>query len=886
MSIARYGVVRGKATQVREASTRSQHYQVLIECPGEHHRIAVNVTSTERPHEVLYFIDSDYQNELLARLLDVGDGFTPVASEPGGLALDYVRGHLFETRRMRPLPAEAGADNDMNKVLGGVIARAMDEDDAVVFALGQGFPPDGQTEGPDKYFDFSPEQGIHDIHMNQGNGPAHRHEDGVWQDGGLFAYFPRADRWAAVFIAFQSQSFKTDASGRAAGASTAPRARRRRRDRKHHPMAPLGVSLSPMEVAEPARAREPGEQFVSTEIPLPPTRTLRAYAFDPSRGRVLNNEMKLDVRFRKLAPGPVEVGGDCPNRIAVVDYDGSTKRFYKPVDLDDERLLAQDGIWPTEADPRFHQQMVYAIARETIEHFETALGRQLHWRRAERAPGEGHGWKGDDIQTLLLYPHAMREANAYYSPEAHGILFGYFAADRRNTAWTLPHQPVFTCLSHDIIVHEMTHAIIDGQRPFLIERTNRDVAAFHEGFADLAALFRHFSHREVLIDTLQRTGGRLYSYQLRPDAVSDAGATPADLTKGATLAAQIAKSNPLIEVAQQFGDATGMRHALREALGTPATPAAYRSEMEPHARGSILVAAVFDAYFTVYVKRTSDLFRIYRAGGGRDNPVDLPGPLANLLCDAANETADQFFATCARALDYCPPVDLTFGEFLRALITAEVDRDPADKDGIREALMQAFRLRGIFPNGARFFSEDALTWTRGDDLDLPRLAGLHFGDPNGLTCEDKSRIAPVLHGYLDDPTVRARLGLDVDLPLDVPSFHPVFRRHGDGSLRRDMVVQAVQTRRLRVDGNVKISYPYRAGATLLIEPERDGPAGSAGAHVRWVIAKPMYTPGKRGNAEAAERHARQQAYLASQDLTGDIGVEHLHIDFGLVHGGM
>src|SRR5262249_16522530 len=212
--------------------------------------------------------------------------------------------------------------------------------------------------------------------------------------------------------------------------------------------------------------------------------------------------------------------------------------------------------------------------------------------------------------------------------------------------------------------------------------------------------------------------------------------------------------------------------------------------------------------------------------------------------------------------------------------------DPADKDGIREALMQAFRLRGIFPNGARFFSEDALTWTRGDDLDLPRLAGLHFGDPNGLTCEDKSRIAPVLHGYLDDPTVRARLGLDVDLPLDVPSFHPVFRRHGDGSLRRDMRVQAGQPRRLRVDGNAKISYPYRAGATLLIEPERDGPAGSAGAHVRWVIAKPMYTPGKRGNAEAAERHARQQAYLASQDLTGDIGVEHLHIDFGLVHGGM
>jgi len=120
-----------------------------------------------------------------------------------------------------------------------------------------------------------------------------------------------------------------------------------------------------------------------------------------------------------------------------------------------------------------------------------------------------------------------------------------------------------------------------------------------------------------LLDTLQRTGGRLYSYQLRPDAVSDGGATPTGLTKGVTLASQIARSNPLIELAQQFGDATGLRHALRGALGTPATPAAYKSVTEPHARGSILVAAVFDAFFSIYVKRTSDLFSIYRAGGGR-----------------------------------------------------------------------------------------------------------------------------------------------------------------------------------------------------------------------------------------------------------------------------
>ncbi len=52
----------------------------------------------------------------------------------------------------------------------------------------------------------------------------------------------------------------------------------------------------------------------------------------------------------------------------------------------------------------------------------------------------------------------------------------------------------------------MTHAIVDGIRGYFLEQTNVDVAAFHEAFADLAALFRHFSHGEALEDTLQRTG--------------------------------------------------------------------------------------------------------------------------------------------------------------------------------------------------------------------------------------------------------------------------------------------------------------------------------------------------------------------------------------------
>ena len=55
-------------------------------------------------------------------------------------------------------------------------------------------------------------RGVHDIHMNQGNPLAggHAGDNGVWQDGGLLLWFPKADRWVTVFLAFQSQSWHTD----------------------------------------------------------------------------------------------------------------------------------------------------------------------------------------------------------------------------------------------------------------------------------------------------------------------------------------------------------------------------------------------------------------------------------------------------------------------------------------------------------------------------------------------------------------------------------------------------------------------------------------------------------------------------------------------------
>jgi hypothetical protein len=168
------------------------------------------------------------------------------------------------------------------------------------------------------------------------------------------------------------------------------------------------------------------------EIEQPAQRSLKVFALDPSAGRYVGNFMTMNVKWEDLEPGPVG------RKIAVVDYDAANDLYYPPVDLNDPRILARSGLDPTESDPRFHQQMVYAVASETIDRFEQALGRKIHWRRADRPPGSDDASSGKllhkthDIWRLNLFPHAMIQANAFYSPEAKGILFGYFTAAKTN----------------------------------------------------------------------------------------------------------------------------------------------------------------------------------------------------------------------------------------------------------------------------------------------------------------------------------------------------------------------------------------------------------------------------------------------------------------------
>jgi hypothetical protein len=543
----------------------------------------------------------------------------------------------------------------------------------------------------------------------------------------------------------------------------------------------------------------------SGALRLPVDRPLRVFAFDPSIGVELEtagiNEVTLELPWeRALEPGPVG------EYVEVVDYDPASACFYEPVDLNDRRIVAQDGLQPSESNPQFHQQMVYAVTMRTIRNFERALGRLALWSPLHSEDSDTY------VQRLRIHPHALREANAYYSPAKKALLFGYFPAAPEVEGAEAAPLTVFACLSHDIVAHEVTHALLDGIHRRFNEPSNPDVLAFHEAFADIVALFQHFSLPEVLRNQIAYTRGDL------------------------------ASQNRLGELAQQFGQAIGKRGALRSAIGSEPNPDDYRRVLEPHDRGSILVAAVFDAFLTIYKVRIADLLRIASEGTGVLPAGQLHPDLVSRLSEEAAFAAQHVLEMCIRALDYCPPVDITFGDYLRAIVTADYEFDPIDDLNRRVAFAEAFRSRGIVPENVRTLSVDGLLWRPVADapdededvvFDLVKDWAVDISSWNitrdrrelyDLMAAKRAALHKFLIGKVHGETT-VLSGIDPTLKFEVHSLRPSLRIDWDEQPHLQWVIELTQ--RIPHDEG----FLFRGGCTLLVD------AGTG--KVRYSIKKPL-----------------------------------------------
>ncbi len=204
-----YGLLKGRPLRGVAGRGSSPHYQIHVIDDMTEYRVAVNVKSQESPSEVEFLVDDDFRHPITDGLVEKPLGYVQLASTPSGGGLDFIRGNLFDRSKMRPLPSNLpGPDNDLNDAVDRHVQAAIEEEAAFVCAFGQRWGPEPTTR--DKIFGFLPGNGIHDIHMNQGNSSRFVKDDGVWQDGGLLFFLPSVQRWTGIFLKFQSQTWHTD----------------------------------------------------------------------------------------------------------------------------------------------------------------------------------------------------------------------------------------------------------------------------------------------------------------------------------------------------------------------------------------------------------------------------------------------------------------------------------------------------------------------------------------------------------------------------------------------------------------------------------------------------------------------------------------------------
>ncbi|MCA1577737.1 MAG: peptidase M4 [Acidobacteria bacterium] len=529
-------------------------------------------------------------------------------------------------------------------------------------------------------------------------------------------------------------------------------------------------------------------------------RPLKIYTSDPSASMLEGAIALVNVPYEPLEKGPRG------RLFEIRDHNDSLDETYTHVDLDDPSLLIRNGRAPSPSDWLFHQQMVYAVCAQVYAAFRGALGRHVSWGFAPRAR--------DDAR-LRIRPHAFYGSNAFYIKETGELHFGYYRAEKKVAGRNMPGSFVFTCLSHDVIAHEVTHALLDGLRAEFTHPANSDVLALHEAFADLVAIFQHFSYETVVLTALRKSRG------------------------------DMRRADLLTDIARQFNyTITGNERPLRTAIdvnGEHGTPRPYCPDAPTHELGSVLVSAVFEAFVTIFARKTERYVRLATNGSGVLPPGEVSPDLQAVLAAKASKLASQFLTICIRAIDYCPPVAIKLGEFLRAMITADYDIVPDDRWGYREALIDAFRRREIYPDEVANLSEDALLW-RPPESYIPTIPELGFarlrfrGDPGRPAgVNELTRQASALGEVMVRPEFNRLFGIAVNgdpaLMKDsvarpiVQSIRSSRRIGPDGQIVFDLIAEITQRRIVRRSG---VEFEFYGGSTVIIDPH---------GTIRYVISK-------------------------------------------------
>lgn len=553
------------------------------------------------------------------------------------------------------------------------------------------------------------------------------------------------------------------------------------------------------------------------------TRSGEVYTIDPSLPRLDGAISPLAIPREPLRPGPRG------RLFAVESFDQISMSTRARVNLDRRGAFKFD-----QGDPESHCRNAYFAAMATYETFRRALGRPVAWAF----------WTEDSHPPLRLRPFGFEGLNAWYDRDSYMVEFGYARLGPGSSRADASLQR-FTALSSDVVVHEVTHALIDGLRPgYLDTPAHPDVLAFHEALPDVVALLARFERSAYLRTLVERSGIDFLGGKSLVSLAPELGRAVRKL------------GLRTLDVAWTGGDPDDAELRLYPDAGD-----------EPHERGGLLSSAVFEAFLDVLDRRIRPLIRLVPPNGSATERY-----LRDQVVEISARTASHFLAICIRALDYCPPAGIRFGDYLRALITADRILASEDRYGYRDAFIASFRRRGLYPADIDVVSESELVW---DEPTCPvypipglALVDLRYESSPAMPFdarEIRRQAKALAYAITDDPLLFRELGLrpagqdresgDVFTDPEVVSIRPTLRIGPDGYLDASIIAEVVQERRVTIEGG---TVPLRGGGTLILD---------ASGTPAFVVRQRIDNPERRAAEVAFARTA-----IAAERLALDGGV--------------
>lgn len=512
--------------------------------------------------------------------------------------------------------------------------------------------------------------------------------------------------------------------------------------------------------------------------------SVNVLAKDPSfvdqQGRVRTTQVRVPGGW--LEPGPRD------HRFHVVDFDitsGNPPAAPVPFTFGDAARWDFDDKFDRSRTPEsvvrdreVHVQQVWAVAAATLGRFEQALGRRVSWQFP--------------CAQLFLVPHAFAEANAYYDRSSRGVFFGFVPQRGRTN--------IYTCLSSDVVAHEVSHAVLDGLRQRYLGGVLRDGLAFHEALADIVALFSTITS----VDTVRAELRRELSRKVRRGGAK-------------TVSAEL-RQGTLFGLAAELGTSYGQSGGLRRSV-TLEPNSSYLTEpdfAEPHRRGEVLVAAMMRTLLSIWSLRIIEL-----------------DPKGRTYLDRAAEegatAATQLLGMLLRAIDYLPPIDLELTDVYDAIVHADEVIVPTQRIDYRGVLKNTFASYGLI---ARRRIQTRPLRLDGASLDYRQI------NVDSLR-SDPAEVYRFLWQNADD------IGFCRLYYTDVEAIHPVTRVGPDGLVHHETIATYTQ----RVDGSLVGLRTHSDGALSIprqLDPSEERTLCGGGVvvfnqfgHARLHLRKPI-----------------------------------------------